>query len=1096
MYIKCLISSLIFIFISTVYSKAEIINVVLHSNTKNDKVVEYVLHVFQKKVESMGWDFSAGDEDSFAPNPDFRIVLGYYGDKDLANRCFQKTNLTGPVGVQSYVLAESNWRDKPVTVALANDATGLLYAVQDYVELLVNVAEIPLSESLPISGSPFIEERALSKFVMNQSEFERYFFEKNYWEEYFDMMVENRYSTFVLIMGYSSAGYFSPPYPFLFDVPGFESVKVQGLSASHQARNKQALATIIDAAKNRGLQLTLGIWTHIYRQEPYPGAPIGITNDNLLAYTSRALPKMLETYPDIDGLQFRVHFESSLPLPQQLEFWDVVNKAIESVRPDIRVDMRAKGFTNDLIEQAINNKLNNRITTKYWGEQMGLPFAPIQLRRPNQFIRRHGYADLLGYPKHLPMHYRLWNLGTTRILNWADPDHGKRFVKNIRELDGDGFEISEPLAFKMGHQTSESYDLIKKQHQYYDWEWQRFWPFFQIFGRAGYNPGLSDEYWSKDFKNHYGDKAGILVMDALHKAGRILPRINAYACFDISADWQWAEKQRNEPLPVYASSYSSDVGQFLSMQEAIRLDLKGIQSPKTHPLETAEWFKKQSDQIYTLIKQANVVAEPKDKKAYAGIIKDLKILAHLAMYHSLRIPAGLNYALYTQTGDPLALKDAISEEKKAIGEWKKIVAITEGYFADNINMGKRDYRMKGNWKDELVKLENELGELSKVTPKFNLESQKVATYDFGWLQSANDDIYIDAPPYDDWWVKVEEKDAGWTNRNLFLPTNDFRWTKKELPAESDRDFLHGSQRTPYATFAVKIPNGTYKIECVMYDSRDEPEDFGSMWITANGREQTAPFEVPAGKRVVKAIESRVTDGNLNLTVSCATNGRWILNSCTVYDVNPKIHHILPQRSGINKPLSINCSVRGVDEIKEVKLIYGNPGLKMATVIMNQTRPGRYYAQIPPITNTGICNYRIEAYDAKGRYVSYPDCNSNKTFGAIAITEDFSAPEIAHKPIKTFSPESSLDIKAKVSDESRISYARVKYRGLNQHQSYNTAILYPTGEGWYETTIPASDLPDRWDLIYYFEICDENGNSDMYPDFELQTPYYIARLMLE
>ena len=42
--------------------------------------------------------------------------------------------------------------------------------------------------------------------------------------------------------------------------------------------------------------------------------------------------------------------------------------------------------------------VNLRITTKYWMEQMGLPFHPTHVNPQDQHNRRHGYADLLRYP--------------------------------------------------------------------------------------------------------------------------------------------------------------------------------------------------------------------------------------------------------------------------------------------------------------------------------------------------------------------------------------------------------------------------------------------------------------------------------------------------------------------------------------------------------------------------------------------------------------------------------------------------------------------------------------------------------------------------
>jgi hypothetical protein len=93
-----------------------------------------------------------------------------------------------------------------------------------------------------------------------------------------------------------------------------------------------------------------------------------------------------------------------------------------------------------------------RICTKYWAEQMGMPFHPTHVNRQDQHNRRHGYADLLRYPQRYKMHWRLWNGGTTRVLLWGDPDYIRRFADSTHLYDGDGYEVNEPLATKMqGH---------------------------------------------------------------------------------------------------------------------------------------------------------------------------------------------------------------------------------------------------------------------------------------------------------------------------------------------------------------------------------------------------------------------------------------------------------------------------------------------------------------------------------------------------------------------------------------------------------------------------------------------------------------------
>jgi hypothetical protein len=55
-------------------------------------------------------------------------------------------------------------------------------------------------------------------------------------------------------------------------------------------------------------------------------------------------------------------------------------------------------------------------------------------------------------------------------------------------------------------------------------------------------------------------------------------------------------------------------------------------------------------------------------------------------------------------------------------------------------------------------------------------------------------------------------------------------------------------------------------------------------------------------------------------------------------------------------------------------------------------------------------------------------------------------------------------------------------------SPQTADMTPGARtGAYSATIPASFIGRRWDLMYFVEVVDRQGNGRIYPDLELETP---------
>jgi hypothetical protein len=591
-----------------------------------------------------------------------------------------------------------------------------------------------------ITEKPDITERALSVYTMNRAYWESRFYDESYWAKYLDMLADNRYNMFTIVFGYEASGFMAPVYPYFFDVEGFTDVKIEGMTAQEQKRNLDALNRLIRMAHDRGIGFTAGIWDHIFRggvqEATNPGAApanvkvTGLNGDNLIPYTKTALMKFIKVFPGVDVIQFRMHDESGLKQGEQEGFWTNIFQSIKENAPNVRFVLRAKGLPDAIIQRAVDSGVNFSIGTKYWMEQMGLPYHPTHIPKQNQQERRHGYADMLRYPQQYKMYWRLWNGGTNRILLWGDPEYGRRFAESTHIYDSYGYDVNEPLATKMASEShkAQPFDLMKPQYRFYTWEFERYWHFYQVFGRMGYNPQTSPDIWKKEFEVRFGKKAAPVVELALHKASQVLPRIIAscYSYSNFPTTRGWAEKQRLGDLPQYAKGERSDPQQFASFEEEAQLLIENGESAKILPSVNSRWFEKIAMDINTLIAKAENSIGSNRNKEFNSTIVDLKILANLATYHSRRIPAAVSYCLFQQTKDAATLDAAISYEQKAIDAWKQVVAAAGDVYADNLLMGlqgggndgvKTD--LTGHWKTELVALEKGLDVLKEQRKSFS-----------------------------------------------------------------------------------------------------------------------------------------------------------------------------------------------------------------------------------------------------------------------------------------------------------------------------------------------------------------------------------------
>ena len=661
------------------------------------------------------------------------IVAGLSSGEGEAAKMLKAGNHAVPETPEALTTWKTMRQNKPVWVISGFDDCGLMYGLLEVATQIGWSADKknPMSEVREITEKPDVPERAISFYTMNRAYWESRFYDEAYWSRYLDLLAQNRFNSMVVIFGYENGGFLAPCYPYFFDTEGFSDVRMVGITAQEHQRNLAALNNLIKMAHERGIRFSVGIWDHIYRggvqgggipgtknspDKPVPGLVWGVTGENLIAYTKTALAKFVKLFPDLDGIQFRMHNESGLKKEEQGAFWSDVFKMMKRTSPNLRLDLRAKELPEEVVQSALDEGIKFRITTKFWMEQMGMPYHPTQIN-PEKSARRHSYADMLRYPQQYKMHWRLWNGGTSRVLLWGDPEYVRRFAQSTHLYEGDGYEVNEPLATKMEAQPHDAkpFELLNPPYRYYDYEFERYWHLFQVFGRIGYNPETSPEIWQKEFESRFGKKAAPLIEAALHKASWILPRIVAsvypYGGFPMTRGW--AEKQRLGNLDAYAKNSGSDIQQFANFDEEAQVLIEGGETAKLLPSANSKWFEQTSAAINKLIAEAEAAKGNNKNKEFVSTITDLKILSNLALYHSRRIPAAVSYRIFERTQDVSALDEAIDYERNAIDAWRQIVTAAGDVYTADLMMGVRVADLCGHWKDELVFLEKGLTDLQQ-----------------------------------------------------------------------------------------------------------------------------------------------------------------------------------------------------------------------------------------------------------------------------------------------------------------------------------------------------------------------------------------------
>jgi len=970
-----------------------------------------------------------------------------------------------PEKSESLVIHKTALQGKPMLLVGGRDDRGLMYALLEVAERIGWAKEksAPLSEVEDTSESPDVVDRGLTIFTMQKHQYEDRLHDENYWVKYFNMLAEDRFNTFEVKFAYEANGYNCPVYPYYIDVEGFPDVRVSGLSMQEQQQNVRDLHRLVRLAHERGIRVQFGIWCHYDRFTPTfqvvdhskerPFTVTGLSEANLIPYTLEAIKQFLREFREIDSVQLLMMDESGLKTEDMQEFWKNIFPALKEAAPDIQYELRAKGVSDDLIRQGLDLGLKIRINTKVWAEKFGPPYFQTHVQELDQFNRRGGYADMLRYPRTYKLHWTLWTSGSMRVLLWGNPDYVRRFARTSHLGDADGFDIYEPLSTKMaGHAHDlKPFDLLAPQYRYYDFEFQRYWYYLKLFGRLTYNPQTSAQEWDHEFASRLGAAPAPYVERALRRASEILPEINAYCLPDefYSTTRGWTERQRQGDLAEYVKATPSDTAQFESLKDAADDVLAGRRSARMTPEKTSAWFAQNARDVRRQIALAEQSAGQHRSKEFASTIVDLKILADLAEYHARRVLAGLSLALYEKTHDLNMLDNAIQREGEAVNAWAKIVNDAGDVYNFDLIMGLPEYDLSGHWRDELVKLKDGLDILKKQRAAYELSARRVVGK-----------YYLGNAPAQPGYQHI---------------------TSTGIPAIN--------QRAGTGLVSIDVPNGRYE---VAVDIHDEKAGHGPMWIELNGVEYSDVFAVLPGKLIQRTMETSVIRGKLNILFDHATSADWYASSIVITRIDPLITHVPVQRLAPGQDLSLRATVTGAEAIQSVRVFIGDATHGFAVFEMKADGP-RYALKIPSEKLGQNPSYFLQATDTSGRQSTFPE-NGSAAPIAIQVTGDDQAPTLTNVPIRSAEPTHPLRIRASVQDPSGVKWVHLLYRGVSEHQDLAVLNMLPNGSGnEYEATIPGIDVDPHFDLMYFFEVMDKNGNGKIYPDMENETPYTIVKV---
>ena len=872
--------------------------------------------------------------------------IAYGGPQDPAVRDLLASVSTTPPRESESLCIKLVPRGEAITLALyGSDERGLAYALYEVARAieLEGTAAAPLKGIEEAIEHPDLTIRSVIRTMMNRDLDAEWLNSTDFWASYLDMLVATRHNRLKLSIGWRSA-YFSPPYPFLIEVPGYSGVSVTNLSPQERDWNLTALQMVSTMAKDRGLEFYLDMYWMSHRPmgdwaEARKYIVDGLTEDTLPDYTRRGVRTLLEVCPNIDGLGMSGSMvENGVAQEFVYSFFDGI---AECGRP-MAIQIELKGVNQELVDQATRRGIHVTLGGKYCMEHKGLPYHPTQIRheelehpRPRGWTR-NSYADMLYRPRAHDFMFNLWNWGTQKVLLWGDPDDVSRLARNSLISGSLGMEHGDPLTYKGSYSSGPSGQwriLRDRSLDPYTWEYERYWYQYLLYGRLMYNTRASPTIWRREFVHRFGRRAADHLVEALAYASRTTPLMTMVHAPSASDNAYWPEVYTNIPITMpdpdplrrdggrtFDSCNPSDTAMFYRVDQYVSDYLENRLIARYDPITVKSWFSDiGSPALEELRKAEGTIANPEDAE-FRAIRVDVVVQAKLALFFGHKIEAAVQFGFYREMGDFASLSGAIEAYEHALTLWRDIVSVTEGVYQPNLAFH-RNAIMSGTWGDREPAIVADLAQMKLHRDNY-LSQYSDCDVTFGHVPA-----WIQHPPH----ISVKTTVKGW--ERLVALRLHYRTDGREY--YSHVDMQQDSSAAPVYAAECLIPLQSTELEYYMV------------------------AELRTGERIVHPRSAPLA--TVKITLGSETSP-------------PICEHAPADTFQAGKPLRLSLDVRSSIVLRSVKLYYRHVNQSEYILEMGMERANGHFEAVIPASYTDSCYdlmYYFGVIDRMGNRVLHP-----------------------------------------------------------------------------------------------------------------------------
>ena len=648
----------------TLTMMAQQVNIVVSKQASNRE--QYASEYLQKRLEGLGYEVTA--------KQGVRITL-------------RNANAGAAEG---YTISKGK---KGLTVT-GNDATGVIYGCVELADCIrqkgsLNIDCVSEQPAMVMRGTciglqktVYLPGHAVYEYPYTPENFP-WFYDKEEWVKYLDMMVENKMNSLYLWNGHPFASLVKlKDYPFALEV-----------NEKTFRKNEEIYAFLTREADRRGIWV-IQMFYNIILSKPFADHYGLKTQDRnrpitplISDYTRKSIAAFIEKYPNVGLLVCLGEAMATIE--------DDVNWMKETIIPGIkdglkRLEVRGERLENTTVPPVV---LRSHDTDGPLVLKESLPLYPNIYT-----MSKYTGESLTTYEPGGP-----WG-ETHRQLAEAAPVHidNVHILANLEPWRWSSPSFIEKTVQAM-HRVHHSKGLhLYPQASYWDWPYtadklpngerlkqlDRDWMWYKAWGRYAWNDqrGKDNMYWKQLLAEYYGisEEAAGHLLNAYDEAGEIAPKL--LRRFGITEGnrqtlllgMTMAQLVNPYKFTIYPGFYESCGPQGEKLIEYVEKEWKGEQHVGELPLDIVNQCVKHGQKASEMIDKIYACAKPtRHQDELQRVVNDFACYALFALSFQQKVMAAEQVLNYKWTKDIKNLDAAVPLLQNSMNLWKQLSRMTD-----------------------------------------------------------------------------------------------------------------------------------------------------------------------------------------------------------------------------------------------------------------------------------------------------------------------------------------------------------------------------------------------------------------------------------